>query len=532
MQSTRPPTAPPRLRGGRSGTFAALAALALLPAAAGCTVANSDAAGSTGTPGHTLRVVLAQEPPNLDPCEGSLTSIGVVVRSNISEPLIERDPVSGELEPLLATEWEQTEPTTWTLDLRSDVTFHDGQPFTAEDAAFSIDRAVNSDLNCNVDGYVFDGKDLEVEAVDDTTVTVTTEDPDPVMPLRLSFIEVVPRTTSTGTKVREPVGTGPYAMEGWETGVSISLRRNDDYWGEAPAFPEARYVWRSEPAVRAAMITRGEADLATGLNPEDATEDNSVAYPNNETTALRLDGREAPLDDIRVRRAIDLAIERQDIADTLYDGLAEPAAQLVPDGVVGYNPDLEPTVPDPEAARDLVAEAAADGVPVDRRISLVARNGQFPRVAETAEALQYQLAAVGLNVEITMLDTAAHLQYQIRPMAENVGPVALLVMHGNQTGDAAFTIGQYMMSEGAQSTFGTAEMDERIADAGALSGDERADALAGILAVQNEDIAQFAHIAHMQGLMGISRTVRYEPNSASGDELRLSEVRQADQEGS
>ncbi|MFC4564426.1 ABC transporter substrate-binding protein [Nocardiopsis mangrovi] len=528
MQST----APPRLRGGRSRTLAALAALTALVPTAGCTVANSDATGSTGTAGTTLRVVLAQEPPTLEPCEASLTSTGVVVRSNISEPLIERDPESGELQPLLATEWEQTEPTTWALEVRSGVTFHDGQPFTAEDAAFSIDRAVNSDLACNVDGYVFDGKDVEVAATGETTLTVTTEDPDPILPLRLSFIEVVPRTTATDAKVREPVGTGPYAIEDWETGVSISLRRNDDYWGEAPAFPEARYVWRSEPAVRAAMITKGEADLATALNPEDATEDNSVAYPNNETTALRLDGREAPLDDIRVRRAIDLAIERQAISDTLFDGLAEPAAQLVPDGVVGYNDELAPTTPDPDAARALIEEAAADGVPVDRRISLIARNGQFPRVAETAEALQYQLAEVGLNVEITMLDTAAHLQYQLRPMPEDAGPVALLIMHGNQTGDAAFTASQYLLSEGAQSTFGTADMDERIADASALSGPERADALADVLAAQNDDIAQYAHLAHMRGLMGISGAVRYEPNSASGDELRLSEVRPADQEGS
>ncbi|PXY30281.1 peptide ABC transporter substrate-binding protein [Prauserella coralliicola] len=515
----------------RTRALTALLAAALLPASA-CAVANSDGAGDAGAAdGSTLRIVLAQEPPTLEPCESSLTSTGVVVRSNISEPLIERDPTTGELDPLLATGWRQTSPTTWTFDIRSGVRFHSGAPFTAEDAAFSIDRAVNSDLACNVDGYVFEDEELGVEATSPTSLTVTTVEPDPILPLRLSFVEIVPRGTSTEAKVREPVGTGPYAIAGWQTGVSITLHRNENYWGEQPAFPVVRYVWRSESSVRAAMIAKGEADLSTGLDPEDATEENSIAYPNNETTALRLDGTQAPLDDIRVRKAIGLVIDRQAIARTLFDGLGEPAAQLVPDGVVGYNPALQAQAPDHEAARALIEQARADGVPLDREITLVARNDQFPRVAETAEALQYQLAQLGLNVRILMTDTAAHLQYQLRPFPENVGPVALLIMHGNQAGDAAFTTSQYLVSDGPQSTFGTPELDARIDDAEKLSGQARQDAFAAVLADQNETVAQYAYLAHMRGLLGIGDSVEYEPNPATGDELRLAAVRPAKGQG-
>ncbi|WP_211215331.1 ABC transporter substrate-binding protein [Actinoalloteichus spitiensis] len=89
-----------------------------------------------------------------------------------------------------------------------DVTFHDGTTTTSEDTAFSIHRAVNSDLACDVDGYVFGDERLELEVVDEHRLTVTTTDPDPILPLRLSFIEAVPRTTSTEATVREPVGTG------------------------------------------------------------------------------------------------------------------------------------------------------------------------------------------------------------------------------------------------------------------------------------------------------------------------------------
>ncbi|AOS64725.1 ABC transporter substrate-binding protein [Actinoalloteichus hymeniacidonis] len=512
---------------GRSRAKSGLAAMLVLACTAttACSVANSDSAGDAGDAGDSLRIVLAQEPPTLEPCEASLTSTGVVTRSNISEPLIERDPTTGELEPLLATEWEQDSDTEWTLQVRDDVTFHDGAEFTAEDAAFSIDRAVNSTLACNVEGYVFGDDDLGIEVVDDTTLTITTARPDPILPLRLSFIEVVPRTTSTEAKVREPIGTGPYAVASWETGVSINLQRHDDYWGEAPDFGRVRYVWRSESSVRAAMIATDEADIATALNPEDATEENSLPYPNNETTALRLDGTQAPLDDLRVRKAIGLAVDRHGIVDALFDGLAQPAAQLVPEGVVGYNPELTAAPADPEAARALVEEAADDGVPVDREITLIARNDMFPRVAETAEALQYQLAEIGLQVKIQMADTAAHLEYQLRPFPEDVGPVALLIMHGNQAGDAGFTTSQYLISDGPQSTFGTDALDEQVAEADEALDDERQDAFAEVFAEQNESVAQYAHLAHMQGLLGISPRVSYEPNSATGDEMRLADIR-------
>src|SRR5687768_1464791 len=140
-----PSSAPPRRR-------ALLLATAALLATSACTVANSEA-GDAGAGGDTLRIVLAQEPPTLEPCESSLTGTGMVVRSNITEPLVERDPATGALKPLLSTGWRQTSPTDWTFDIRSGVTFQNGQPFTAEDAAFTIDRAVNSDLMCNVDGY-------------------------------------------------------------------------------------------------------------------------------------------------------------------------------------------------------------------------------------------------------------------------------------------------------------------------------------------------------------------------------------------
>ena len=502
---------------------AALAACVCV-VAAGCTVAN---AGHGGYDPNTLRIVLSQEPPTLEPCESSLTSTGIVVRSNITEPLIERDPTSGDLQPLLATGWRQTSPTEWTFDVRSGVTFSNGAPFTAADAAFSIDRAVNSDLQCNVDGYVFGDEKLEIGAPTDTTLTVTTQKPDPILPLRISFVEMVPRSTSMTEKVREPIGTGPYAVADWEYGQKLVLARNDRYWGVKPSFARAEYQWRSEGSVRAAMISNDEADIATSLGPEDGAGNLGVPFQNNETTALRMQATEAPLNDMRIRQAINYSINRTGIVKALFRGLGDPASQLIPSGVVGYNDELPLWPHDIGKAKQLVAEAKADGVPVDTQIRLIGRTAQFPKIAETIEVIQSELAEIGLNVKIEMMDTAGQLQYQLRPFPANTGPYLLMIQHGNQAGDAAFTMDQYMLSDGPQAAYGTTGFDEKIRAAEALTGQARQDAFAALFAEEPQEIMQMAYLAHMKGILGKSRRVDYVPNSATGDEMRLSEMTMA-----
>ncbi|WP_432512664.1 ABC transporter substrate-binding protein [Kineococcus sp. SYSU DK001] len=502
--------------------LAAGAAVLLLGA---CSVANSGG-GSPASP-DTVRIVLPQEPPTLEPCDASLTSTGVVVRSNVTEPLAERDPATGDLLPLLATAWEQDGPTSWTFHLRPGVTFSDGTPFDAQAAAFSIQRTLDSDVSCDVEGYVFGDVDLGTRVVDPLTLVVTTPAPDPILPLRLSFIEMVPTSTDTSAKVREPVGTGPYRVERWDAGQRLVLTRNDTYWGTAPAYREAEYEWRTEGSVRAAMVVGGEAEIATSIGPEDGAGATEVDYRNNETTAIRMQLAEPPLDDPRVRRAIDLAVDRTGLAEVLFGNGAEPAAQLVPEGIVGFDPDLEPAPYDPEQAAELLAQARADGVDLDVPIRLVGRTGQFPMIDEAIQVVQQELSDLGLDVSIRMVDTVQSVQLQQRPFPPDPGPYLLVIQHGNQAGDAAFSIDQYLLSTGQQSSGGDPALDERIRAAEALSGPQRQDALAGVFAEEPGTVNQYAYIAHMTGAIARSPRVDYEPNSATGDEMHIAAMKPA-----
>ncbi|NUL47111.1 peptide ABC transporter substrate-binding protein [Cellulosimicrobium funkei] len=490
----------------------------------GCAVANSEPETDAAGP-DALRIVLAIEPTTLEPCDSTLSSTGMLVRSNITEPLVERNPSSGELEPHLATNWESADETEWTFTLRDDVTFHDGTPFNAEAAAAAIDRAVNGDLGCDVEGQVFGDDDVVVEATDDTTLTVSTERPDPVLPLRLSFIEIgAPTEDAAEAKVREPIGTGPYSIAAWDPGIKISLERHDDYWGEEPAYPSVDYQWRSEGTVRAAMVEGGEADIATSISSADGAGDLAVAYPNNETVALRFSGDLTPLDDIRIRQAVNYAIDRDGITGSLYAGESEPAEQIVPPGVVGFNENLEPWESDVEKARELVQAAKADGVQTDAKITIVARNGQFPKISQLTEVLQDQLSQIGLNVEAKVVETSTGLQYQVEPFIKDEGAIAMLVQHGNQAGDASFSVDSYMASDGSMSMFGTSEFDAILDDAAAQTGEDRQSAYAEAFEYERENVVQFAYIARMTGLMSKSPTVEYTPNSSTNDELRLSEI--------
>ena len=196
-------------------------------------------------------------------------------------------------------------------------------------------------------------------------------------------------------------------------------------------------------------------------------------------------------------------------------------SQLIPSGVVGYNDQLALWPYDPDKAKQLVAEAKADGVPVDNQIRLIGRTAQFPKIAETIEVIQSELADIGLNVKIEMMDTAGQLQYQLRPFPANAGPYLLMIQHGNQAGDAAFTMDNYMLSDGPQAAYGTPDFDTKIRAAEALTGQARQDAFAKLFAEEPQEIMQMAYIAHMKGILGKSPRVDYTPDSATGDEMRL-----------
>lgn len=209
----------------------------------------------------SVRIVLNEELDVVEPCMAARSDVGRVILQNVNETLTEFVPGQEDLKPRLATEWTQTDDDTWTVKLREGVTFHDGSTLDAADVAFTLERIKKPEFGCEVGVKYFGDIAFETNAVDDLTVEITTTPGSPILPLLLSTVAIMPSETNADEFVTKPIGTGPYVFDTWNVGQNIILKRSAEYWGEAPEVEEATYLFRSDPAVAAAMVQTGEADI-------------------------------------------------------------------------------------------------------------------------------------------------------------------------------------------------------------------------------------------------------------------------------
>lgn len=471
-----------------------------------------------------VTIVLNEEVDLVEPCMATRSNIGRVVMQNISETLTELDVRGDEgLMPRLAESWEDMGEGTWRFNLRQGVTFSDGSMFGAEDVKYSFERAFSDQITCESPRY-FAGMDLTFEVVDEHTIDITAAPAQPILPLLMTLVTIVPAETPIEF-VRDPIGTGPYVLSEWNVGQNLVLERRDDYWGEAPAVTKATYVVRGESAVRAAMVATGEADIAPTISSVDATNPaTDFSYLNSETLYLRLDHSMAPLDDVRVRRALNMAIDREAFIGTVLPEGTDIAVAMVVPSTLGWNETVEPIPYDPEGARALLEEARADGVKVDTEIQLVGRTNNYPGVTEVMEALHAMLNDVGFNVDLQMYEVAEFENLYSKPFPEDRPPQMLAALHDNSRGDPVFSMYFKYHSDGTQSGFSDERVDQLIADATATSGEEREELWSELFAYLYEDIVADVMLFHMVGYARVAEDIDWRPTIATNSTLQLSDI--------
>lgn len=470
-----------------------------------------------------ITIVLNEELDLLEPCMATRSNIGRVILQNVNETLAEYDVIGGRgLLPRLAESWEHQADGSWRFHLRQGVSFSDGTSFDANDVKHSFDRAMSAEITCESARY-FGGMTVEATVVDDHTIDFTADPAQPILPLLLSLITIVPAETPMEF-VRDPIGTGPYEVTDWTPGQQIVLTARDGYWGDAPQVTSATYLFRTDASVRAAMVQTGEADLAPSIAQVDATNPaTDFSYLDSETTYMRLDHSVAPISDIRVREALNLAIDREAFIGTLLPEGTEIAVALVPPTTLGWNPDVKPYPFDPDRARELLAQARADGVPVDTQIRLIARTANFPGVTEVMEAVQQMLADVGFDIKLEFVEVAEHEQFYSKPYPTDHGPYMLAAMHDNSRGDPVFTMFFKYDSEGRQSGLSEPAVDAMIAKASAATGEERAQDWSELFAYLHDDYADVL-LFHMVGFSRVSERLDWRPTIATNGQLQLSQI--------
>lgn len=471
-----------------------------------------------------VTVVLPEQPANLEPCRSIRADIGRVINMNITETLTVTNVDTGAVEPFLATAWEQVDPQTWRFTLRDGVKFQDGAPFDAAAVVKSLDRLMNPALTCDSRSKFGDQK-LTAIAVDPLTVEVASSIANPIMPTLMSTVQIVSPNTPFDAETNTPVGTGPFKLQE-ANAEHVVLVRDDAYWGGAPAVTSATFVWRGESAIRAAMVETGEADLTPAIAVQDATNpETDFAYLNSETTRMRIDMQIPPLDDKRVREALNIGIDWDGMGEALFGADVLRASQMVVPGVVGHDDALKPWAYDPERAAALIEEARADGVPVDTPITLIGRNGFFPNSGESLEAMQALWSELGLNIEIRALEAADWVRYLDKPFPGDRGPTLFQQQHDNNTGDAGFTIPVMYTSNGQYSTVEDPALDAVILEAMTSSGDARAAGFRKAADIVHDKIIADVPMYHMIGYVRVNPRLDWRPDLKTNGEVRLSGIK-------
>ena len=364
-----------------------------------------------------LTIDLAADAATLDPQVQWDTDSYSIYR-NIFDNLVTRD-AGGAIVPQVATAWRYADDKTVVFDIRSGITFQDGSPLTPEDVAFSVNRIINPAFKSpQLSQY---DQIASAEVTGASQVTLHTKTPYPVLLAQLVKLSMVPKAIVEKLGDTEfnqhPVGSGPYKLRSWQHGVATTLDAVPGYWRGAPPF--ASVVFRAVPDVttRVADLRAGRADLVRGLSPDDAEalkSDPSVqvlSIPTERVAYLSINALAGPGKDVRVRRAIAMAVDRDTLMSALQQGYARPVKEVLTPADFGYTPDVPDWKFDPDAARKLVHEAGAEGAtlqfitsPVyDRRLN---------------EAVQQMLSDVGLQVQIVMMDQPSFLRRRQGPAAD------------------------------------------------------------------------------------------------------------------
>lgn len=351
------------------------------------------------------------EPPHLDPTSAAAGAIDEVLYANVFEGLTRFGP-DGSVNPGLAESWEISEDgTVYTFKLREGVTFHDGTTMDAEDVKFSLDRARAED-SVNAQKALFAGI-ADVTVVDPLTVQVTLSAPNGAFPFNLAWGDAVIVAPESIENIKtNPVGTGAFKFDNWVQGDRIDIVKNPDYWGEPAKLDRATFKFISDPTAAFAAVMAEDVHVFAGFPaPEnlpqfDADPRFSVLVGSTEgETILSTNNKQAPFDDIRVRKALAHAIDRQAIIDGAMFGYGTPiGTHFAP-----HNPDYVDLTAnsayDPELAKSLLAEA---GFPDGFTTTLKLPPPSYAR--RGGEIIAAQLREVGIETEITNLEWAQWLE--------------------------------------------------------------------------------------------------------------------------
>ncbi len=383
---------------------------------------------ATGAQAKDIRLGIRSDASSIDP-HYHVYSPNTAVYRHIFDTLVFLD-ARTQQQPMLAVSWAPVGEDAWEFKLRPNVKFHDGSPFTAEDVAFSLERAPH--VPNSPSSYAQYTKMVaRTEIIDPLTIRIHTKGPAPSLPGDMASIAIVSKrvvegkTTADFNSGAATIGTGPYRFVEWVAADHLTLAKNPDYWGGPEPWDRVIRKPMANDGTRVAAILSGDVDLIEGVPGVDrARLEANPGLVLHECDATRIiylhmdsardvspgiadaNGNKMdrnPLRDVRVRRAISYAINRQALTERLLSGQARPAGQYIPPGMPGASPNLKPLPYDPVQATALLKEAGwGNGF----SLVLAGSNDRYPSDAQVTQAVGQMLARVGIRTEVQTMPAA------------------------------------------------------------------------------------------------------------------------------
>lgn len=443
-----------------------------------------------------------------------------------------------ELTPDLAESWKVMDPDTWEFKLRPGVKWTDGQPLRPEDVIFSIKRAGH------VPGSVapFSGfvrMIASVEQKGDDTIVVKTKTPSPNLPLNLASIHIVSKHVGENAKPEDYnsgkalIGTGPYKLVSYTPGDRVVMTRNDGYWAGPQPWEKVVYRYISNPASRTAALLSGDVDVIDKVSVSDlprlkAAKDVSVyAYKGLRVMLLQPSFRkgpnpylrdnsgkelpENPLLDVRVRKALSLAIDRQAIASRIMQDTVTVANQWMPADTFGYNPALKDIPYDPAKARQLLKEA---GFPDGFQMTLHVPSDRYPLAPQTAQAAAQFWARIGVKTKVEVVPWAVYAG-----QARKNDYAMSMIAWGNGTGEASYALVNILATVSPQKGLGasnwghysSAKVDDDLRRATAEFDDQKREAILRESAVAVRDDVGIIPLFHYKNIWAARKGLKVVP---------------------
>ncbi len=405
-------------------------------------------------PAADLKIAVAADVTSMDPHFFNLFPNNNVAE-HVFDKLVQMD-ADSKLIPGLATSWKAIDDKTWEFKLRKGVKFTDGSELTAEDVVFSIDRVPNVP-NSPGPFSAYTKAIIAKEIVDPYTIRFKYAAPYPLAPTDLSTIYIVSKKVATGASTEDfnsgkaAIGSGRYKLVKYTSGDRIDLVRNDNYWGEKSPWEHVTFKIIKNESARVAALLSGDVDAIEQTPTADLARikadpkfkvsskiSHRVIYFNFDHLArvspFITDKAGKPMDknpllDVRVRRAISKAINRQAIAERVMEGQAVPSGQLVSDKLFGHVPGLKADAYDPEGAKKLLAEA---GYPDGFNITIHGPSGRYVNDEKIVQAVAQMLTRVGI---VSKVETAPMAPYSARASKQEFS--FHMVGWGASTGEAS-----------------------------------------------------------------------------------------------